>query len=139
MTHPGGRPLKFKSVEALQELIDSYFSKADLREEIYTITGLCIELDCDRDTLINYAKDKEFFGTIKRAKLKVENAIELHLLNSKNSIGALFNLKNNFGWKDKTEIDQSVTVNTQLDSQLIEGRQNVQKQLEEQKKVKEIE
>lgn len=141
MAHPGGRPLKFKSVKELQEKIDAYFAECDphvieseawevardrdgkkkkdehgydklelitrkrMTEQIpYTVTGLALALDTSRETLINYEEKEEFFDTIKRAKEKIQNYLELNL-NSPSPTGTIFNLKNNYGWKDKTETD----------------------------------
>lgn len=103
-----GRPLKFESPEAMQELIDAYFKRCDIEEEPYTITGLALALDTDRHTLINYGNKEEFFHTIKKAKLRVENYAEKLLVSGKGNVtGVIFSMKNNYGWKDKTE--QEVT------------------------------
>lgn len=147
--HPGGRPLKFKSPEEIQKMIDAYFADCDphpekfvihewhtkkkkrknekgIQEEYeandyskppktrtewrisdpkpYTITGLAMALGTSRETLINYEKRDEFFDTIKAAKIRVEQYWELQLLGN-HATGPIFNLKNNYGWKDKTEQD----------------------------------
>jgi len=110
------RPLKFKSVEELQNKIDEYFDSCFIYEEWnkkkikpFTITWLANFLDVDRKTLINYEdKSDNFFHTIKRAKSKVEEDIELWaLMNTLNPTSAIFNLKNNFDWKDKSEVDNN--------------------------------
>lgn len=103
----GGRPLKFKTVDELEEAIHEYFSKCDKEREPYTITGLCLSLDVDRKTLLNYEERDEFFHTIKKAKLMVENYLEKRLINDNSTTGIIFNLKNNFDWKDKQEIEHS--------------------------------
>jgi len=104
MTHPGGRPLKFESVEQLESMIEEYFTNCDIEKKPYTITGLALWLDTSRETLINYEERPEFFDTIKRAKVKCENWVEEGaLMNRINATSAIFNLKNNYGWKDKTE------------------------------------
>lgn len=111
-----GRPLKFKSVEELQNKIDAYFNSCFIEEKWnkkkikpFTILWLCNYLDIDRKTLINYEdKDDGFFHTIKRAKSRVEEDIELWaLMNTLNPTSAIFNLKNNFWWVDKQEIDNN--------------------------------
>lgn len=105
MAHPGGRPLKFKSVEALSKLADEYFIVTPINQ--WTITGLALALDTSRETLMNYEAKEEFFDTIKRYKTKVENAYELSLrVNGR--AGDIFGLKN-FGWKDKTEVDTNIS------------------------------
>lgn len=100
-----GRPLKFRSAEELEDKIFKYFEYCDKNKKPYTVTGLAVFLDCDRDTLLNYQQREEFFGTIKRAKTKIENWIEEHsLMGDINPTVSIFNLKNNFGWRDKQEI-----------------------------------
>ena len=51
-------------------------------------------------------QSEEFSATIKRAKQKVEIHLEQRLA-SNAATGTIFNLKNNFGWKDKQEIEHS--------------------------------
>ncbi|MEH7480248.1 terminase small subunit [Neobacillus drentensis] len=102
-----GRPVKFKSVEELQAAIDNYFKEQDGKGKPYTITGLALALDTNRQTLINYENNdnKAYFDTIKRAKLKCENYAEEHLFVGKSGVtGAIFNLKNNYGWVDQQVI-----------------------------------
>ena len=103
MTKKKGRPKAYTDVERMQQKIDEYFKECDKNKEPYTITGLALALDLDRKSINNYAKDSEFFPTIKKAKLKVENYLEKRLINDTSATGIIFNLKNNYGWKDKQE------------------------------------
>lgn len=120
-TNKVGRPPKFESVEQLEALIESYFENCKQKNKPYTITGLALWLDTTRETLMDYQENKgdEFSDTIKRAKLKCENWVEEGALTNKiNPTSAIFNLKNNYGWKDKTETDlttngQSINWNEQ--------------------------
>lgn len=106
MAHAGGRPLKFQTVEQLDSMIEEYFSYCDIEKKPYTITGLALWLDTTRETLLDYQERPEFSDTIKRAKSKCENWVEENaLMNKINATTAIFNLKNNYGWKDKTEQD----------------------------------
>lgn len=103
-----GRPLKFKSVEELEDKINTYFD--DENNKPYTISGLAVWLDCDRQTLLNYQEKEEFFGTIKRAKTKIEASIEQGaLMGLYNATFSIFNMKNNFGWQDKHEVDTTTS------------------------------
>lgn len=124
-----GRPLKFKSVKELQNKIDAYFNSCFIqkkwnRKKIkpFTILWLCNYLDIDRKTLINYEdKNDEFFHTIKRAKSRVEEDIELWALtNTLNPTSAIFNLKNNFWWVDKTESDVNVKWKLEVETSAID-------------------
>ena len=98
---PRGRPRAYTEVEIMQRKIDKYFKECEEKCQPYTVTGLCIALDICRDTLSEYMKNEEFSDTIKKAKLKVENYLERHLITDSSTTGIIFNLKNNFGWSDK--------------------------------------
>ena len=114
MTNKEGRPLAFNSVEELQEAVDHYFEvdaymgEGDDRMYAPTMAGLALSCDVDRKTITNYANKDEYFPTIKRARAKIEAHLEQRLYG--NSVtGVIFNLKNNFDWKDKQEINQDHT------------------------------
>jgi hypothetical protein len=145
----GGRPLKFKSVKALQAKIDDYFDScydyqldgfgnrivdqgAGKDEEgnpyyvlkkvkAFTVTGLALHLETTRETLMDYEKGKydddgnlteeqakankkidRFSDTIKAAKLRCYDDTEQYLYRPGTATGAIFSLKNNYGWVDKT-------------------------------------
>lgn len=118
--HAGGRPPKYKNKREIEEKVNKYFMNCDLTNEAYTITGLCIALDITRETLNEYSKNEKFSDTIKKAKLKVENYLEKHLITDTSTTGIIFNLKNNFGWKDKQE---NINVDTSYEEYLkrVEG------------------
>ncbi len=97
--------LKFKNEKELKEAIDNYFIKCDEKEKPYTMTGLALSLGIDRTTLINYGKKDLFSTLVKNAKAKVEEQLEESLYRLGNNSGVIFNLKNNYGWKDKTEVE----------------------------------
>jgi len=105
---PGGRPVKYKTPEEMQVIIDNFFVQC-IDDELHpTVTGLALALDLTREGLINYENkdDTGFYDTVKKAKLRVEAHIEQRLYHN-NATGCIFNLKNNFGWKDKTEQEMS--------------------------------
>ncbi len=107
----GGRPRKYSKQEVLQTKIDEYFKMCDEKEKPYTITGLCLYLDIDRSTLLRYEEKEEYCNTIKRAKNRVENYVEeMSLIGKLNPTVSIFNLKNNFNWKDKTEIETNQNI-----------------------------
>lgn len=99
----GGRPLKFSSIDELEQKIEDYFQQTPL--DLVTITGLAVHLETSRETLINYQDRPEFFDTIKKAKDRVEHAYEMRGLKVGNAFD-IFRLKN-MGWKDKSEVEQS--------------------------------
>ena len=98
-----GRPLKFKTVEELESQVQAYFDECVEKKRPLTISGLAVHLDTSRQTLLNYEEKEEFFGTIKRAKDLIENYAEEQLFDNPRTAGIIFNLVNNWGWKNKTE------------------------------------
>lgn len=113
-----GRPNKFKSVEEMQIAINNYFKDCDANERPYTISGLAYALDTTRRTLLDYEENDEYSHTIKKAKAKIEQFVEERLFVGNNTAGVIFNLKNNYNWKDKQEIEAEVnsdlTINIEL-------------------------
>lgn len=98
-----GRPLKFESPEQIEKIANEYFDNTPKEE--WTITGLALALDTTRKTLVEYEEKDEFLNTIKKLKTKVENQYEISLRKNGRS-GDIFGLKN-FGWKDKSEVENS--------------------------------
>lgn len=76
------------------------------RQREYTITGLANYLDTSRATLVDYEERDEFFNTIRAAKDKIEEYWE-HMLIGANVTGIIFNLKNNYGWRDQQSVDHT--------------------------------
>ena len=106
MSNKGGRPLLFKTNEELQSKIDAYFVWADENKKPYTISGLALFLETDRATLIRYGERDEFYNTIKKAKQKVESQFEERsLMGEYNPTISIFLMKNNFGYKDKVDLN----------------------------------
>lgn len=100
--HAGGRPKKITSPDDLQVKVDAYFLFCEQNILPPTMQGLAIALGIDRDTLLRYSKQAEFYGTIKGARDKVCHWVEKELLfRSTNVTGLIFWLKNNAGWKDE--------------------------------------
>lgn len=91
--------------------------ESSITEQIpYTVTGLALALDTNRHTLLNYEDPEhypvdisdevrqELINTVKRAKLKVHEFAERRLFSTAQATGPIFALKNNFGWKDESEV-----------------------------------
>lgn len=111
-----GRPLKFNDPKEIENKAEEYFKECDKKDKPYTITGLAIALDTDRKTLLNYEQKDNFFPTIKKIKQKVENYAEEKLYDKDvPTTGVIFNLKNNYGWVDKQEVDANVNAEIVVD------------------------
>lgn len=131
---PAGRPPIYETPEEMQRIIDLYFVACKLNhleqmdvdiedkkkdysdDEISTIdyiddaaptvSGLAYTLGMTTETLRTYGNDDEFSATVKRAKQRIEMFLEGRLYGQAVT-GSIFNLKNNFGWKDKSEQELS--------------------------------
>lgn len=108
-----GRPLAFKTVEDLESAVEKYFETdafIDMGDGVKmfapTMSGLALSLGVDRKTITNYANRDEFFPAIKKARSRVEVALEQRLYGN-NVTGVIFNLKNNFDWRDSQNIDHT--------------------------------
>lgn len=103
-----GQPRKIKSVDEMEKLIDRYFLDICNKENRPTVEGLAIHLGfLSRQSLLNYeGYGKEYKNSLKRAKLYIESQIVQGAMTGKlNSHFCTFSLKNNFGWKEKTELE----------------------------------
>ncbi len=106
----------FKFDGELKDGIAGYLSACEAAERPLTIAGLCVHLGICRDTISLYANgeyDDEcncYSDTLKKVKLQIEmDKNEGLLLGRYNAAGAIFDLKNNHGWKDKIEASVAVT------------------------------
>ena len=112
-----GRPLKYKSRQ-VEERVAAYFDYCKIDDCGYpldkdhkppTITGLACYLNTTRDLLVDYESKPQFSDTIKRAKQRIEAYNEYLLVSKAGQVaGVIFNLKNNFGWKDRAEIENGL-------------------------------
>lgn len=98
---PGGRPLKYQSVEELDAAITKYFKDKSEAKMPFTVSGLALALDISRQTFLNYSEREEFMDSLSRAKQFCEDYAESMLFVGRNPSGAQFALQNNYaGWKD---------------------------------------
>jgi len=125
----------FETPEDLQNYIDEYFKECDLNpleeqnwvgkdgEEVlkktqrpYTIEGLCLHLDIDRKTLLNYQKQEgyeEYFHIVSRAKRKITEQYITHGLAGGFNVALIkLLLTNNSDYKEKTELEHSGEIKT---------------------------
>lgn len=76
---------------------------------IPSILWLCEYLDIVRNTLSDYESKPDYSDTIKKAKTRIEKYNAEQLYRKEQVTGIIFNLKNNFDWKDKTESEVKMT------------------------------
>ena len=102
-----GRPRLWNTPEELQGLMDTYVDDCESRRKPITLSGLAFAIGVDRGTLLSYSHKDEFSRTIQNFKRRVEASLAEGLLTSPRTIGHIFALKNNHGWKDKVEVEHS--------------------------------
>jgi len=109
-----GRPPYFESVEEMQAAIEQYFADADGKKWPYTIPDLALALGfTSRQSLLNYQYKPEYMDTIKRAKLRIEGQRARQLVQGQGMVaGQIFDLKNNFGWRDQQDLANSTVEKT---------------------------
>lgn len=108
-----GRPVKFTK-QTFSEMVDKYIEEREFGKDKWPMTVLdfCCFADIYKDyvsehNLWNKSKN-DFSDSIKKLKTKCENSLEYWSLRWKlNTAQAIFSLKNNYGWKDKTETEIS--------------------------------
>lgn len=129
-----GRPKKYKTKKALADAIERYFrsiSRTIQAQEALTgtiiynddgeaimltqyirppsVTGLCLHLGIDRSTWQNYCDETlhpEFTEVTGMTRSRIEAWLEEQLLIREKGVqGIIFNLQNNYGWKQKQEVE----------------------------------
>jgi len=107
---------KLNKCEEVKEAIDAYFENCTKENRPLTISGLGLALGVSRSTLLRYEEEESktlpkderecICNTIKQAKWVCERFVEEYLFTGKNTMAAIFNLKNNYKeWKDKSGIE----------------------------------
>lgn len=123
-----GRPPSYADDELslFEQRIEDYFAECRAKGEHATTYGLALALRIDRDTLMRYGEGerdneqtdeeglgrKGFSAAVKRAKLYLRAQTEATLMSGKATVGAIFWLKNNAGWKDQESqgVNSGITV-----------------------------
>lgn len=129
---------KFRDPEQLKKDIEEFFIECKEENRVPTITGLAVKLDTTRRTLLDYENQivktlddnikKEISHTIKKAKARIESEYEQALMDRGKTTGAIFTLKNNYGWQDKQEIIQVSNNKTDLSGLTVEQIQELLKE-----------
>lgn len=122
----GGRPRKWSSPKKMEEAIEEYFESCegmpvyDSDGELLVFKGSIIYKDRKPPTvsglayylgfqstqsLFDYQKEEKFSAIITRAKLRIESYLEERLMDRDGQRGAEFNLRCNYGWNDKKEMN----------------------------------
>jgi hypothetical protein len=104
----GGAPLMYEDrEEEMNRRIDEYFELCEEKEDAPTWEGVAISLGPTKQTLSEWMHRNDHIGeSTKRAKAYCEQWIAKKMIMGKiPPIGAIFTLKNNYGWKDQKDLD----------------------------------
>lgn len=107
-----GQPPKFESPEYLYDQFLSWKDTLDNESntDIPDVEGFCHYVNAYRDIISEYEKKPEFSDTIKRIKNWIYyKKKQLAMQNKMNATIFIFDAKNNAGYVDKTELDQSIS------------------------------
>ena len=97
------RPLKFKTPEDFDLMVDLYVATCKEENEPLTIPGLTLFLGfADKSSLYHYQKRKTFADSVKRARTLIEESTVKRSMGS-NAAGAIFMLKN-MGYTDRQNV-----------------------------------
>jgi hypothetical protein len=106
---PVGHPPLYRTPEALQVAIDKFYVDCDANKKPYTVIGLALDLGfISRQSLFDQmARSSQFSDAITRAKNKIERQKAERLLDpeTKNVNGLRFDLQNNHGWRERTDVN----------------------------------
>lgn len=123
-----GRPRKLQDIADFEAEIEAYFAGRDAAGKPYTMHGLARHLDCSRNTLLRYEEYNDaapFCRAIKRARERVAEWTEDRLhTKGYHPAGAIFSLKNNFGWQDVQHVEtesRSIVIGLQATPEQIRG------------------
>ena len=128
-----GRPRKYENPKELGRAIERYFRSISRCVEARDLTGapllnddgepvevidyirppsisaLCLYLGIDRSTWQNYCDPKlhpEFAQATSRARARIEAYLEEQLLTREKGLqGIIFNLQNNYAWRQRQEVE----------------------------------
>lgn len=112
MTHAGGRPPIFKTVQELEDCIETYKEYLRTENKPPTIAGLAYYTGIDRKTLYNYKAKDQYFHTIKKFVDWIIMNFE-EIATDKGNAGVIFLMKN-YGYTDKQIVEshgeQKITI-----------------------------
>lgn len=98
-----GGALKRKRKKDYDSDMELMTRKHRTEQQPYTMAGLARRLGLSRQALMEYKGRDKYGDTIKEARSIVEEYNERMLHSGRNSTGAIFNLKVNFGYKENIE------------------------------------
>lgn len=102
-----GQPRSFKTAEEFYDKFKEYVDYCHKEERLPNIAGFCVYAKINHDTF--YAQKEYYSDTFKM----INDLLEDEAINNKylNDTRIIFYMKNKCGYKDKQEIDNSLSIN----------------------------
>lgn len=94
----------FETPQILEKLCKAYLKSCEDNEELPSKAGACVFFRISKDTYNEYKKKSEYSDSLKDLENHMEKAW-INRLASNAPTGAIFYLKNAFGYADKHEAD----------------------------------
>lgn len=121
--------IKFTDAIDLQNKIDEFYTWCKENKKNITVTRLAWFLGVNKNTLANWINSKDIpnlnssidtktkeqiINILEDAYNYIESECEERLYNKNSVSGSIFALKNLYSWKDKQEIDTTISTNTAI-------------------------
>jgi hypothetical protein len=104
-------PPTFNDVDAFAESVDQYFQMCSRRDLDPNHVGLARYLGVPKRTLNEYTRKEGFKHILEMAKEIMEDDLIQKLANKDYATaGVIFNLTNNYGWKQPNQIEHSGSI-----------------------------
>lgn len=108
---PGGQPRSYQP----DGLLSKFEEYMQVEGTVKNIIGFCNYAGIHKDTFYSYKNDfEEYTDSIKKIEAELEDYALQLLLTAKNPAGAIFYMKNKFGYADKMELKAETTVTSDL-------------------------
>lgn len=117
-----GRPRLYADEEVFADAVDAYFASLEDSGKKPTLAGLCYHMGfSDKESFGHYETYGDGFSrTIKRTRMRIEDDRWQALIDKGTfTPGIIFDLKNNHGWRDKTEQEVSGSEDAPLRIELV--------------------
>jgi hypothetical protein len=102
------RSRSFKNAEEMKQRIYDYFKWASDNSKTLTIGRLALYLGMGREEVVNYSGEGKYAENLNYAKDVILADMEERLASGNGSTnGITFLIKNNFGYKDKKDVDHT--------------------------------
>ena len=107
-----GRPSKYTGDKDIVPKVYEFIEECKEKEILPSKAGLGLHLGVTKETIHSWCNNHpEFLSAIKKVEQFQEQMLmNESFMNGKNATMAIFLLKNNHGYKDKTEVDTTANV-----------------------------